>query len=212
MQLSFSLLALVSAVFAQTTAPAAPSSPAPAAPSTNGKQSITIISPTGNKAYTSGEPMTITWTNNADATDVDYQYTDITFELADASGGANKVTPLGLYFDTVGKNASVGLLEVTAPVPSGVKAGPAYCVRANIKGATGFTYYFSPTFPVGMAVGDVPKTSAPASANPTTAAGGAGSSGSASVSAASLPTTAAKSGAGSMAALFVVSSVTFFVL
>ncbi|KAJ3237469.1 hypothetical protein HDU81_009413 [Chytriomyces hyalinus] len=214
MRFTFTLFALVSAVLAQTTEPAAPSSPAPAAPSTSGKQSITIISPTGNKAYNAGESMTITWTNNADATDVDYQYTDITFELADASGGANKVTPLGLYFDTVGKNASVGLLEVTAPVPSGVKPGPAYCVRANIKGATGFTYYFSPTFPVGMAIGDVPKTSGNVAAASPTAAGAAGGAGAgaASVSAGSLPTTAAKSGAGSLTALFVVSSITLFIM
>ncbi|KAJ3406985.1 hypothetical protein HDU80_009934 [Chytriomyces hyalinus] len=181
MKLTLATLLSAIAVAAQTStdSPAAPPS-APAAPAANSKQSITIITPTGNKAYKVGENMTITWNNNADPSDVAYQFTDITFELADASGGINKVTPLGVYFETYNKNASVGLLDVTAPVPQ-VKAGAAYCVRANIRGSTGFTYYFSPTFPIGMELNAVPSKSAQPAASGA-ANGAAAATGAAAVS------------------------------
>ncbi|KAJ3241105.1 hypothetical protein HDU81_001891 [Chytriomyces hyalinus] len=178
MKLTFTALLFAIAVAAQTStdSPAAPPS-APAAPAANSKQSITIITPTGNKAYNVGENMTITWNNNADPSDIAYQFTDISFELADASGGINKVTPLGVYFQTYNKNASVGLLDVTAPVPQ-VKPGAAYCVRANIRGTTGFTYYFSPTFPIGMELNAVPSKSA----QPAASGGAAAPTGAAAVS------------------------------
>ncbi|KAI9340235.1 hypothetical protein BDR26DRAFT_861508 [Obelidium mucronatum] len=109
---------------------------------------ITIIEPTGNSAYQSPSTFRITWENGGfpDATPV-------TFELADASQGANKVTPVGV---TLSSNATVGLLQTTATVPAGVASNPKYCVRAAIKGDTGFLYYFSPTFAIGTTAGSAP--------------------------------------------------------
>ncbi|KAI8615957.1 hypothetical protein BC830DRAFT_1120089 [Chytriomyces sp. MP71] len=175
-------LAFASLVTAQndTAAPAAPSAPSapggnngPATP--NAQESITIITPTGNTPYNVGDTMQITWTNNAPSTDTQFQYTDITFELADASGGPNKVSPLGVYIqsnDAAHPNASVGLLEFAGTIPQ-VKAGPAYCIRADIKTPTGFIYYFSPTFPIGMPLSSASSAVAPAGAGAAATSGSA---------------------------------------
>ncbi|KAJ3074556.1 hypothetical protein HDU98_010919 [Podochytrium sp. JEL0797] len=181
MHLSYFLTALIaSTVTAQNstdpasaepavpTAPAAPSAPdAPSSPASSvDGNTIVIISPTGNLGYKTGDSLQITWNNNGD-TDINgvWENTVMTFELADASLGANKVTPIGV---SLNGTATVQDLQLTTTIPAGVPAGMAYCVRSNIKGLVGFTYFFSPSFPInagtGVQVGAPPaaKTSSPA--------------------------------------------------
>ncbi|KAJ3075551.1 hypothetical protein HDU98_007797 [Podochytrium sp. JEL0797] len=129
---------------------------------------LSIIEPTGNHEYKVGDTMTITWTNEGyDPT------TPLSFELADASQGANRITPIGVTLVT---NTTVGALQVTATIPAGVANGAAYCVRADIKNPTAFDYYFSPVFPIGVPVGSVVVvTSSAAGAAGTSAGAGSGS-------------------------------------
>ncbi|KAI8607710.1 hypothetical protein BC830DRAFT_1157987 [Chytriomyces sp. MP71] len=103
---------------------------------------ISVIQPDGNREYEVGDNMTITWTNEG------YDpATPISFELADASKGVNKVTPINVY---LGHETTIGQLQMMVTVPESVPNGAAYCVRADVKGTKGFEYYFSPNFPIGM--------------------------------------------------------------
>ncbi|KAJ3020079.1 UNVERIFIED_CONTAM: hypothetical protein HDU68_010355 [Siphonaria sp. JEL0065] len=120
------------------------------APSTNPANTIVIISPTGTKAYKSGETLTITWTNKGDPNDWDWWGTPVQFEIADATQWPNKVAPIGVY---LAGNATIGDLQLSATLPTGIPAGGAYCVRADVKGPRGFTYFFSPNFPINQALG-----------------------------------------------------------
>ncbi|KAJ3390540.1 hypothetical protein CcCBS67573_g05010 [Chytriomyces confervae] len=166
-------------------APAQPSAPAaPAAP--NSSNGISIISPTGTRAYKSGEKMVVTW--NILGSDPEYQFTDVQFQICDASGGANKVSPIGAYLTNATSTPSVGLLSITADVPANIPPGNAYTVRAEIRGATGFIYFFSPNFPINK---DLVASAAPSAA--ASAAAPAATTGNAVASAAPVPTS--KSGA-----------------
>ncbi|KAI9343191.1 hypothetical protein BDR26DRAFT_858699 [Obelidium mucronatum] len=132
----------------ESTEPAAAT--APVAPAASSANTISIISPTGTKSYQPGENITVTWTNNGDKNDWDWWGMPVEFELADASMGINKVTPIGV---TLAGNSTIGDLQLVSVVPASVPAGSAYCVRAGVKGPRGFTYFFSPTFPIGKSVG-----------------------------------------------------------
>ncbi|KAJ3018891.1 UNVERIFIED_CONTAM: hypothetical protein HDU68_010930 [Siphonaria sp. JEL0065] len=147
----------------------APASPATVpAPATNPANTIVIISPTGTKAYKSGETITVTWTNKGDPNDWDWWGTPVQFEIADASLGVNRVSPIGVY---LAGNATIGDLQLSATLPTGIPAGGAYCVRADIKGPRGFTYFFSPNFPINQALGaPAAVTTAPKSVAPVTTA------------------------------------------
>ncbi|KAI8844596.1 hypothetical protein BJ741DRAFT_588850 [Chytriomyces cf. hyalinus JEL632] len=152
LKLILAVLAAVVSVLAQTSAPSAPS-----APTTS--NSMVLISPNGNLAYKSGDPITITWNINTDA--ASWRNTQVTFEIADASQGANKVTPFAMLTGT----ANIGDLQMQSTIPTNIPAGGAYCVRADVRGTSGFTYFFSPNFPINQALGvAAPTTAAVASA------------------------------------------------
>ncbi|KAI8832428.1 hypothetical protein BJ741DRAFT_614512 [Chytriomyces cf. hyalinus JEL632] len=159
----FAAVAVAQGDTASSATPAQPSS-APAAPAApNSSNGISIISPTGTRAYKSGEKMVVTWNILGD--DPEYQYTDVQFQICDASGGANKVSPIGAYLTNT-TAASVGLLSISADVPANIPPGNAYTVRAEIRGTTGFIYFFSPNFPINkdLAVSAAPTAAASASA------------------------------------------------
>ncbi|KAI8616017.1 hypothetical protein BC830DRAFT_1119766 [Chytriomyces sp. MP71] len=143
------VLALVASALlaAAQTDPAGPtgSASAPAAASSN---SIVIISPTGNLAYKSGDPVVITWNINTGA-DQTWLDTQVTFEIADASKGANKVTPINKMLNGT---SSISDLQLSTVVPDGIPAGGSYCVRADVRGPSGFVYFFSPNFPINQAL------------------------------------------------------------
>ncbi|TPX76011.1 hypothetical protein CcCBS67573_g02750 [Chytriomyces confervae] len=163
----FAAVAVAQGDTASSATPAQPSS-APAAPAApNSSNGISIISPTGTRAYKSGEKMVVTW--NILGNDPEYQYTDVQFQICDASGGANKVSPIGAYLTNT-TAVSVGLLSISADVPANIPPGNAYTVRAEIRGTTGFIYFYSPNFPINkdLAVSAAP-TAASASAAVTTA-------------------------------------------
>ncbi|KAJ3238141.1 hypothetical protein HDU78_003672 [Chytriomyces hyalinus] len=168
--LFLAVLAAAVSVLAQTSAPSAPS-----APTTS--NSMVLISPNGNLAYKSGDPITITWNINTDAES--WRNTQVTFEIADASQGANKVTPFAMLTGT----ANIGDLQMQSTIPANIPAGGAYCVRADVRGASGFTYFFSPNFPINQALG--------AAAPTTAAAASAGSSAATSMVVAVQPTSVA---------------------
>ncbi|KAJ3237468.1 hypothetical protein HDU81_009412 [Chytriomyces hyalinus] len=159
----FAAVAMAQGDTASSATPAQPSSApaAPAAPSSS--NGISIISPTGTRAYKSGEKMVVTWNILGD--DPEYQYTDVQFQICDASGGANKVSPIGAYLTNT-TAVSVGLLSISADVPANIPPGNAYTVRAEIRGTTGFIYFFSPNFPINKDLA--------VSAAPTAASSGAG--------------------------------------
>ncbi|KAJ3390541.1 hypothetical protein HDU80_011214 [Chytriomyces hyalinus] len=158
MQFVLALIAFAVSVLAQSSDPAAPSN-APSAPSTT--NSLVLISPNGNLAYKSGDPITITWNIGAD--DATWKDTDVMFEIADASQGANKVTPITQL--SSGVTTKIGSLQFQSTVPDKVPAGGAYCVRAGVRGTNGFVYFFSPNFPINQDLkAAVPTTSAAAAA------------------------------------------------
>ncbi|KAJ3243919.1 hypothetical protein HDU78_011673 [Chytriomyces hyalinus] len=162
----FAAVAVAQGDTASSATPAQPSAPAaPAAP--NSSNGISIISPTGTRAYKSGEKMIVTW--NILGNDPEYQYTDVQFQICDASGGANKVSPIGAYLTNT-TAASVGLLSISADVPANIPPGNAYTVRAEIRGTTGFIYFYSPNFPINK---DLAVSAAPTSAAASASAGGA---------------------------------------
>ncbi|KAJ3020080.1 UNVERIFIED_CONTAM: hypothetical protein HDU68_010356 [Siphonaria sp. JEL0065] len=163
---SYVFFSLATVALAQdSTAPAAPATvPAPS----NAGNTISIISPTGTKAYQPGENLTVTWTNNGDPNDWDWWGMAVQFELADASQGINKVAPIGVY---LAGNSTIGDLQLITSIPATVPAGSAYCVRADVKGPRGFTYFFSPMFPIGKSLGSSnpsPAGAAPAVVTATT--------------------------------------------
>ncbi|KAJ3241103.1 hypothetical protein HDU81_001889 [Chytriomyces hyalinus] len=156
LRIVLAVLAAAVAVLAQTSAPSAPSAPTSA-------NSMVLISPNGNLAYKSGDPVTITWNINTDA--AAWRNTQVTFEIADASQGANKVTPFAMLNGT----ANIGDLQMQSTIPLNIPAGGAYCVRADVRGTTGFTYFFSPNFPINQALGvAAPTTAAAAGASSAT--------------------------------------------
>ncbi|KAJ3237467.1 hypothetical protein HDU81_009411 [Chytriomyces hyalinus] len=155
MQFGLALFAFAVSVLAQnSTSPVAPTN-APSAPSAT--NSLVLISPNGNLAYKSGDPITITWNIGAD--DATWKDTDVMFEIADASQGANKVTPITQL--SAGVTTKIGSLQFQSTVPDKVPAGGAYCVRAGVRGTNGFVYFFSPNFPINQELkASVPTTAA----------------------------------------------------
>ncbi|KAI8607465.1 hypothetical protein BC830DRAFT_132346, partial [Chytriomyces sp. MP71] len=134
------LLSCVAAQDNTTTAPADPgaTTAGPLAPTS--KNSISIITPTGAIGYKTGDVMDITWNNLGSTTDENWIYQTLTLELCDASGGANRVSPIGVILSS---NASVVDLESKVMVPAGIKPGAKYAVRAAVRLDTGFLYFFS---------------------------------------------------------------------
>ncbi|KAJ3247577.1 hypothetical protein HDU78_003742 [Chytriomyces hyalinus] len=185
LRIILAVVAAVVSVVAQTSAPSAPS-----APTTS--NSMVLISPNGNLAYKSGDPITITWNINTDA--AAWRNTQVTFEIADASQGANKVTPFAMLNGT----ANIGDLQMQSTIPANIPAGGAYCVRADVRGTSGFTYFFSPNFPINQALG---------AAAPTTAAAAPAASATAKAAAVSPTSVAAVTSKPSNAERFVVSLV-----
>ncbi|KAI8607466.1 hypothetical protein BC830DRAFT_1086923 [Chytriomyces sp. MP71] len=167
MQFTYSILAFALSALAQnSSAPAAPSSASAPAGAT-GTNSLVIISPNGNLAYKSGDSIVVTWNINTD--DATWKNTDVSFEIADASQGANKVTPIG---KTLQGSSKIGDLQLTSSMPAGIPAGSQYCVRAGVKGQNGFVYFFSPNFPINAVLVSSTSTSAPSSTSgPSTTAG-----------------------------------------
>ncbi|KAJ3074557.1 hypothetical protein HDU98_010920 [Podochytrium sp. JEL0797] len=164
------LLSLASSVFAQAApaAPLAPTAPAvPGAPSASSTpHTIVIINPMGVSGYAAGSTLEIVW-NNMGGTDPTWESQKLTFELCDGSLGANKVTAVGVTLGT----ARVQDLQLSVQIPATVAAGNSYCVRADLQGAAGFTYFFSPIFPITAATAGSSSTP-PAGNSSGTAPGG----------------------------------------
>ncbi|KAJ3071675.1 hypothetical protein HDU98_004964 [Podochytrium sp. JEL0797] len=111
---------------------------------------MSIITPTGQRAYFEGDQMIVAWNIVGPASDKTFLSSPITFELADASGGALKISPIGV---TLNGTATIADLQLRTVMPGNIPQGPAYCVRGAIKGATSYQYFFSPVFPINQAVG-----------------------------------------------------------
>ncbi|KAJ3065475.1 hypothetical protein HDU98_011179 [Podochytrium sp. JEL0797] len=134
-------LAVTSGVDAPANPVASPAAKVPsvAFPSTD---TITIISPIASQKFKSGQAIQIVWNNNGDTTDSAWLNTQVTFEIADASQGPNKVNPIGI---TLGSGMVKDLL-LNANIPANAPTGGAFCIRAGIMGPSGFVYAFSPNF------------------------------------------------------------------
>ncbi|KAJ3065466.1 hypothetical protein HDU98_011182 [Podochytrium sp. JEL0797] len=146
MQFLLPLSFLALSALAQNSPKSPTTAPAPIASGS----SIAIITPTGSNAYFEADQMIVDWNIVGPASDKTFLSSPITFEIADASGGALKISPIGVTFNGT---ATIADLQFRTVVPGNIPPGPAYCVRGAIKGATSFQYFFSPIFPINQAVG-----------------------------------------------------------
>ncbi|KAJ3065465.1 hypothetical protein HDU98_011181 [Podochytrium sp. JEL0797] len=146
MQFLLPLSFLALSALAQNSPKSPTAAPAPVASGS----SIAIITPTGSSSYFEADQMVVAWNVLGNAPDKTFLGSQITFEIADASGGALKISPIGV---TLNGTATIADLQLRTVVPGNIPPGPAYCVRGAIKGATSFQYFFSPIFPINQAVG-----------------------------------------------------------